>query len=355
LFTYGGSDGNAYDLADAEAMNMQEASVRGYSYVLRSQISYDAAARAADSKAAFENSTKLLVATMLRSFAKRLEISAFYGQKPLAILAAGTTTTSLVLPVADWAAGIWVGAENAHVSVFNGTSNTLRGSAKVTNINLSTRTLTLDAAITGATSGDALYFQGQKKSGSAGHNDMKGLQSIIEESSSLFGIDPSSYNLWKGNEYSAGNADLSFEKIQEAIALAVEKGLDEDVVCMVNHKTWAKLMTDQAALRVYDSSYQMKTAENGAQSIIFYSQNGKVEVKPCTFVKESLAFILPPASLSRVGASEITFKLPGDEGHDSFFRPLSDAAGFELRAYADQAIFTEAPGKLVLISDIINS
>ena len=57
----------------------------------------------------------------------------------------------------------------------------------------------------------------------------------------------------------------------------------------------------------------------------------------------------------RVGSTDITFKLPGQEYEDRFFRELTDRAGFELRAYTDQALFCEAPGKLVLIEDIVNS
>jgi len=354
-FSYGGTDGSAFALNDAIAGVVKDAKIQGYEYVLRTQISYAAASRAAASKAAFERSTKLIVANMIRSFAKRLEISMFYGQTPLATVGAGTTTTSLAIPAADWAAGVWVGSEQAEVELFDGSSNTLRGSAKINAVDLTARTLGLASAIAGAASGDTLYFKSAKIQGSAGHNDLKGLQSIIQESATLFNISTSSYSLWKGNTYSAGSADLSFEKIQEAIAVAVEKGLDEDVTCIVNHKTWAKLLTDQAALRMYDSSYSREVAENGSQSIKFHSQNGSVEIRPCTYVKESLAFVLPTKTLMRVGSTDITFKLPGQEYEDRFFRELESNAGFELRAYTDQALFCDTPGKLVLITNIVNS
>jgi hypothetical protein len=49
----------------------------------------------------------------------------------------------------------------------------------------------------------------------------------------------------------------------------------------------------------------------------------------------------------------MTFKLPGQQ--DEFFRHLSDAAGFELRLWSDQALFTYAPGRNVIVTGIVNS
>jgi len=60
--------------------------------------------------------------------------------------------------------------------------------------------------------------------------------------------------------------------------------------------------------------------------------------------------------LLRVGSTDITFKLPGvDNGEEAFFLPIPNVAGYEIRAYSDQALFCSAPGKLVLIKNIVNS
>ena len=56
--------------------------------------------------------------------------------------------------------------------------------------------------------------------------------------------------------------------------------------------------------------------------------------------------------LIRVGSSDITFKRPGQG--EEFFRDLETAAGYELRAYCDQAVFSAAPGRMVLINNIVN-
>lgn len=347
--SYGGTAGNAFNLNAAIAGQVRDATIQGYEFLLRTQIGYSVAARSAKSQAAFERGTKLIVANMIRSFAKRLECCLFYGNLELAQVGSTVTAATLVpISAASWAPGIWVGAEAASIQIYSADLSTLRGTFAIANVDLVAQTLTLDAAAT-LTVGDRILFNG------ANGNEFKGLQAIITEQTNLFGISPAQYSLFEGNVYDAGSSDLSFAKIQQAIARGVEKGLDEDVVCLVNPRTWAKLLTDQAAMRLYDSNYRTDEMENGGQRIKFYAQNGVVEIRPCTYVKQGLAFILPPEELMRVGSTDVTFRLPGREQQDEFFLELPTAAGFELRAYSDQALFCAAPGKLILIDNIVNS
>ena len=134
----------------------------------------------------------------------------------------------------------------------------------------------------------------------------------------------------------------------------MEKGLtEEDVVCLVNPKHWNKLLTEQASKRQYDSSYSSEKMENGAKSLVFYGQNGKIEIHASLFVKEGFAYVFPPAELERIGSSDITFERPGFPG--KFFKEMESANGYELRAYSDQALFTSAPGKMAVIKYIKTS
>lgn len=272
----------------------------------------------------------------------------FYGQKELAIVAS-VASNVVTISTADWAPGLWIGAEGGTIQIYDSTLATLRDTREIDGVDLENRTLTLDAAPAGVVATDRIFWLGAKG------NEFKGLHSIMTETSSLFGINPSAYSVFKGTTYSAGSADLSFQKIMQAIARGAEKGLDEDVVCLINPRTWSKLLTEQAALRMYDSSYKSDSAENGAQSLKFHAQNGVVEIRPCSYVKESLAFILPPKEMMRVGSTDVTFKLPGRDQQDDFFLEMPSNNGFELRAYTDQALFTASPNKLILVTDIVNS
>jgi hypothetical protein len=137
-----------------------------------------------------------------------------------------------------------------------------------------------------------------------------------------------------------------------AVARAVEKGLEGKLMVMVNTRGWANMLNDQAALRKYDGSYSKTKLENGSEALEFHSQNGVLQIVPSVYVKEGYAYMLSIEDWQRVGSTDMTFKRPGQG--DQFFRDLENSAGYELRLYTDQAVFCSAPGRNVLITDIVN-
>jgi hypothetical protein len=73
--TFASSDDDAFNLNAPVAGQLKDAQVRGNPVVLRSVLGYTSASRAAQGgEQAFENVTKYLVANMIRSLAKKLEI-----------------------------------------------------------------------------------------------------------------------------------------------------------------------------------------------------------------------------------------------------------------------------------------
>jgi len=324
-------------------------------------LSVGAVSRSINDKGAFERATKLVVANMVRSFAKRLEAIMFYGQKNIGVVESNPAGAVLDIADAHWAAGLWSGAVNMEVDIFDPTGATKRGTFKISAINIEAKQITTSSTpnfnVAGVLLGDVIVHKGAGLNASLTIEpslEFAGLQRIMENTGTLFNINAATYDMWKATTYSAGSADLSFLKIQKAIALATAKGLDEDVVCMVSPATWAKLLSDQAALRMYDDSYKTEVMENGAKAIKFYGQNGAIEIIACNYVKESLAFLFPKKdALIRVGSTDVTFKRPGYA--DEFFRELDDKNGYELRAYCDQALLAPAPNKLLLINEIVNT
>jgi hypothetical protein len=346
--TFAVSSDDAFSLEDAVAGAIKDAQVRGSALVLRSVLGLKAASSASSKgPRAFEIATKFLVQNMLRSVSKMLEIELLYGQVGYGVVQSAVTT-AVTITLAEWAPGIWAGAENMPINIRDVTGATSRGNFVIVSVNMDTRVLTLatDAAAAGVVATDVIYHKG------AFGNEFAGLHKILTNTGSLFNIDASQYALWKGNSFSAGSAALSFQKLQDAISRGVEKGLDSDVLVLVNPKTWADLLNEQAALRMYDQSYKSEVAENGSRSIKFHGQNGMIEILPSIYVKESYAYIIDPDTMMRVGSSDLTFKRPGKG--DEFFRDLENHAGYELRAYCDQALFCNAPGRNILITNITN-
>lgn len=350
--THADADDGAFELNAPVSGQIKNAVVRGYQMVLRSALSYQAASRAAGGGAkAFEDSTKFLVGNMMDSVTKRLEIEMLYGQMGFGTVAGAESAASNVtveLVAADFAPGIWAGSEGMKLDVVRSSAlvAALSGSNAITvkSVDLTAKAIVVDlpAALQ---ANDTLYPLG------AFGKEFPGIHKILTNTGSLFGIDAGTYSLWKGSTFApSATSVLSFAILQQAISKGVEKGLDSDVIALVNPGHWDDLLTEQAALRMTDSSYDVNTAENGSKSIKFHSQNGLVEVIPSIYVKEGFAYILATEDWARIGSTDVTFKRPGQG--ENFFLDLPSHAGYEMRCYTDQAIMCSRPGRSVIISNL---
>ncbi len=344
--TFASSDDDAFNLNSSIAGAIKNATVKGYPSVFRSQIGYTAAQRAVQGgKQAFEDATKFVIANMLRSYTKKLEIEMLYGQMGYATVAS-VSGNVITITTAEFAAGIWAGSEGMPLEIRD-SSNVVRGECKVTSTDLTARTITVDAAPAGVTSTDVIWHKG------AYGNEFAGIHKILTTSGSLFGIDNSVYSLWKGNSVSASSAALTLAKIEKALVPALHKGLMGKVTCLVNENTWKDLLSEQTALRMYDQSYSKASLVNGGEALKFFGANGEIMVKSSPFVKEGYAYLLKMDSFSKVGSTDVTFKNPVNK--DEYFIHRQDAAAYELRAMADWAVFCDEPGKSVVITSIVNS
>lgn len=345
--TYGGPNGDAFALNGSIAGVMKDAQVQGYEMVLRSVLSVGAASRSMNSAASFEKSTKHLVANMLRSFSRRLEVQLLYGKRGIGEVASVALQT-ITLDDKSWAPGIWSGAEGMLVDIYEADLTTPRElDAKIVSVSFDDRSITFAGTVdlTGTVATDVLFYKG------ANGNEFDGIDQIIRNTGTLFNISAASYNLWKGNVKAAGDADISFKIITETVTRLVEKGLaDQDVVVFINPVQFDVLLAEQDARRIHDSSYSEKESKAGSKEIMFHSQNGAIKIISSIYVKAGSAYVLCMDEFLRVGSSDITFKQPGFEGE--FFRILNDSNGYELRAYTDQALFCSAPGKNAVIEDL---
>lgn len=346
--TFASSDEDAFNLNAPVSGQIKDAQVKGNPVVLRSLLGYVAASRAAQGGTkAFMDATKFLVANMLRSMAKKLEIEMLYGQVGYGAVASAVGA-AVTIQTAEWAPGIWAGAEGMPIEIRDSTGASSKGEFTVVSVNMDTRAITLNAAPAGLVAGDVIWHKG------AYGNEFPGIHKILSiTSGTLFNINVGTYNLFRGNQYSAASAALSFSKINQAAARAVEKGLDSKLLALVNPRGWANMLNDQAALRRYDDSYSKEKAEVGSKGILFHSQNGEIEIEPSIYVKEGYAYLLDIENWFRVGSTDMTFKRPGQG--EEFFRDLENAAAYELRLYSDQAVFCMTPARNVLIKDVVNT
>jgi hypothetical protein len=356
--TFATSDDDAFSLNAPVAGVIKDAQVRGNPVVLRSVLGYVAASRALQGgQKSFMDATKYLVANMIRSIAKKLEIEMLYGAVGYATVASQASAV-ITITTAEWAPGIWAGAEGMPIDFIANDNGATLCSAPIASVDMDARTITLGTATAGShgaigtelasmgNTGVTIYHKG------AYGNEFSGIHKILTNTGTLFNISASTYNLWKGNSYAVGGA-LTLSKLEKGIARAIEKGLDQDVTVLVNPRTWTDLMAEQTALRQIDSSYSGKQVEAGHSSLKFHGLNGVITVEPSIYVKEGYAYALVLEEFKRVGSTDVTFKRPGKEGE--FFRELESNAGFELRCFSDQALFCACPGKMVVFTGIVNT
>lgn len=371
--TYAAADAGAFALNTPIALTTKNAVVKGSQMLLRDRMSYDAAAKSSHgSTKSFVESTRYLVDSMMETMAKRLEISMLYGGGNIGVAASSSnvsaTSTTITFSAAEWSVGIWSGLENTQLNFYLDDTTLVSSGADsiftVSSMDVDARTVTVTGTATGITALDAAIaaYAGSPVAeeevgayfyGSFG-NEMAGLNKIITNTGTLFGIDASAYNLWKGNTHTASGT-LSLSDIYAGVSKAVGRGLNEDCTVFCSPDTWKDLSSDLAAMRTLDSSYSSSNQKNGQESITYYGQNGKIDIVSHNCVKGGDAFVVPLKRVKRIGASDIRFRPFGGSADERFFLELSDNAGYELRTYSDQAIFLECPAKAVKITGFTNS
>jgi hypothetical protein len=183
---------------------------------------------------------------------------------------------------------------------------------------------------------------------------MVGLEGILRNTGTLFGISAASYDLWQSNTFDCASTQLTFSKLQQAVALGVSRGLDEDTLALVAPVTFADLVNEQAGARRYDSSYDNKKGENGMEALTYWGPSGKVEVVPHMFLHQGEAFVVPPKELIKVGPLDhISPTLPGIDG-DIFFQSPTQAS-YEVRLFSDFGLLNNMPAKSTWVKNIVNS
>ena len=341
----------AFSLNAAVAATYAEAQVEGKNLLLRTQVAYDAMAKASSSKKAFMKWSEQVVGNMTASFTKRLEILHFYGGTSIGKVGSEDDAGVLTISTATWASGIWAGTEGMLLEAFTALSAGTQHAATltITAVDLVARTVTVTSSgtVSEVNADDYLFFKGFRGS------EMNGIDKLSTATTTIYNIDPSAYALWKGNSYSAGSAKLTFKKIQHAVALAVSKGLDEKVTVYCSPATFADLNSDLSALQRMDSSYSKSKGAQGHEAICFYGTNGEIEIVASIYVKEGEAFCVPLNKLKRLGSSDVTMRMPG-QSEDQLVLQMPSNAGYEMRLFYDGNLFCERPAWMTKITAIVN-
>lgn len=399
--TYSNPEDGAYDLNAAVPGQTRDSVVRDSSILVRTALAYDVLDRAAEKgKRAFKAATELAVQSMIDCLSKRVEIALIYGRSKnglgriavagdaiagtnaagteyaTVIASSGTPTSAQVessitssvdvkifLKKGQWAPGIWAGAKNAKVQIYlqteDGDGDTITVGTSISaagfsvkSVNFSEKSLVLTGISADATALLALVDAGTachiKYLGSA-KKEMIGLERIVSNSGSLFGIDATVYDLWQGNHLQA-TGDISNTKVFKGVNTIVERGGEEEYVLFGSTRIWNAIMaSDMAAKRQVDASYSNETHKIGSKDVKFFHALGDLDLMGSLYVKEEQLFILCVKTFKRLGTAPINF---GGRGKDEYFLQLPNNAGVELRARTSQCLHCHAPLKNGLMDGV---
>lgn len=362
----GATAGTAFALNAVRTGTMKDASLSGSSFVMREAFAYKAVASAVSAgKTAFGNLLDDAMEDMLETTNAILETTMRYGGSDLGLGVnetdgAASSPQDFTLTAASSAMGMWAMLENAELDVYNADGATqvnTNAAVVLTKATYDASTGKVTLSVTGNTTDlnaiiatDIFVLRGMV--GGA----MDGIDAIATNSGTLFGISAATYSTWAANSYSANSAALTMGKLTQAAGLVAMRVGQMPLVAAVSIPTWSNLNNDTAALRRLVKNEGR--VELGAQSIVYYGPTGALEIVPDAMCKGGEAFILDFSEFRRVGASDVTFNLPGVDGkiaNDRFFRELADSAGFEIRSFWDQGIILRKPRTLCKVTGIVNS
>lgn len=368
-YTYN-ADGTVFSLVTPQALQLQNATISAFSLVRQDNIGWTAISRSANQNA-FTRAMDLTIDDMTEGSGFRLECSYLYGQKGLGQSSSSSnqssTQTKVTLSSATWASGIWYSAINAQLEFYKVSDNSLVSSGTdavftVAGVDSTNYILTINGTSTGIAALDTaiaagacnLTFNGSFGATFATLVEGIGVIGIFSSTGTLFGVSGSTYPTWTGNTYDAASGPLTFGKLEKAITLPGDRGLaGKDCTVFVPLTTFSDVLTEQAAARRY-GDVKAKKMDNGADVLEFYSPSGTMDILPHPIMKRGDALIFPSDEVFRIGSSDLTFQIPGqDEGTYIMSAPISGKAGYFTSIYADNTVASDVPSQGCYIKNVV--
>ena len=250
---------------------------------------------------------------------------------------------------ATWAAGIWSSMINGLVDVYQSDGATIRESSVIVTAADHTKcrlTLTKSGSSVLPVAGDIVMVAGSHA------KSCYGLQAIMENTGTLFGISAATYPSWKCHTYSAGTAGLTRAKILAMAGQLYPNGGRDGGKLFVSGVSFADLAEEADALQRFTGNTD-ETKRQGANALEFKSPIGTITVQVHGKMKQGHAMYLASGNFQRVGASEITTNLPGTNRF--FYAELTGNSGSQVGVFTNQAPFLSVPYQCAQITAIQNS
>lgn len=335
---------DAVNMNSAIASEVKFAQVDGTQIIGRSVLPWATIARTGKTPNKFVSATEYIVRNLLMSSKRRGEWMFLYGGSSLATVS-NVSGTDLTLSAADFAEGVWVGAKNTKIDIYDSSGVARLLGVTVNSVNIQTRVISVSLA-TGVVATDKIYF-----AGSVGKEANGAYTIMTKTSGTQFGLPLSSYpDLLESQQY-PGSGSLTFAQLvaaaRQAYPFVGEVGYD----VYMNQKQWQALVNEAENARTFgDNEYTYKLLQRGNDSIKFHSVSGVMEVRASSFVKQSHVFGFPKnGTWCRVGARDIAIGSPMSD--DAFYQ-MQDTTAVQAFTYGTWAPFCEKPAASFIITGL---
>lgn len=362
-WTFAGSTlaGTAYALNAARSGVTKNAAVSGSSFILRETIAYDVVSRGMGGLASFGKVFDDIVEDMNESSILAREMSLLYGQDDFGAIEAvddSSGTNNLTLTMASTSAGLWwqmVGAAFDAYDAAGGTKQNTNALLSVSTVDLDSTGRVVVTVVGNATDTAALAIGDVLIPLGADSEMMVGLAKVAKNTGALYGINATTYPLFKANTLDGGTAGATVALIMRGLKANRLKSGTGKRCAFVSTGTWTDLNNNTAVLQRFLDSGQKAGVEFGTEEIKVRHGKQSLEIVEHPLLKEGEAYIVDPTKHKRVGSSDHSWGVGAPGQSPKFFTELANNAGFELRCYWDQGHFARKPGSITRIHSIVNS
>lgn len=352
---------------------IQFGQVTGYNITVPVVIPFDTMAASSNGKkAAYANVPQLIMYTAKMAAERDTELSNLLGQNGLGVVSAigaetPVTDTRLgagffrdvTFTLGSWADGIWAGTDRHRFDFFNAAGTTQRNVTgaipycSVTQVVFSTQTVRFffptTANLNTLVATDIVWRRNFKSAGATAFNEAQGLLSAFSTAAggTVWNLS-TAYSQWLSNSYAVGGA-LTFGKIAKGLQVGVSRSnLRKPMEIYVSNQSWADLIRDLADL-TRNTQPPVSTLKNGATKIEYAIQVGPVRVINHGFMPNANAIAFPEGTCRRVGATEPTMDLAGNE----LSVMSTTTTGYQFNVYGNQAIINVMLGATTLFTGIV--
>lgn len=359
-------DNTAFALNSAIDSVTKQASLDGATIMVVGNLPYDTIAKmmhgaknGGSGGAAYFEPIDTKVMNLMESGEMYRELALLYGPGTASAIAAdigvveANVTASdldpgctLSITTASWAPGIWNNLSNgAIVDIYESDGTTLRAATCVVGaITKSQNRVALSKTSSSVTpaAGDKLVIRDTRT------KSCYGLQAILQNSGDLFGISAATYPQWKAVSI-AVNGQLDRAQILAMSAELYSNGLRTGGKLFVTGGQFADLSEEAAELVRFNNNFD-GVKRQGDENLVYATPAGLIEVAVHSFMKQSLAMFLANECGYRIGATDLTFTLPGTG--QWFYQNLPSNAGGQFRIYSNQAPVLACPYRCAILTGI---